>query len=45
MGEKTNAYRFLMGNPEGKAPLRKLRRKWEILNKVTWYELDSSGSE
>jgi hypothetical protein len=28
MGEKRNAYRILVGNPEGKPPLRKPRRTW-----------------
>jgi hypothetical protein len=28
MGEKRNAYRILVGNPEGKRPLRRPRRKW-----------------
>jgi hypothetical protein len=29
MGEKRNAYRILMGNPEGKRPLGRPRRRWE----------------
>jgi hypothetical protein len=28
MGEKTNAYRILMGKPEGKRPLGRRRRRW-----------------
>jgi hypothetical protein len=28
MGEKINAYRILMGNPEGKRPLGRRRRRW-----------------
>jgi hypothetical protein len=28
MGEKRNAYRILVGNPEGKRPLRRTRRMW-----------------
>jgi hypothetical protein len=28
MGEKRNAYRMLVGKPDGKRPLRRLRRKW-----------------
>jgi hypothetical protein len=28
-GEKTNAYRILVGKPEGKRPLRRPRLRWE----------------
>jgi hypothetical protein len=28
MGEKRNAYRILVRNPEGKRPLARLRRRW-----------------
>jgi hypothetical protein len=28
MGEKKNAYRILLGKPEGKIPLGKPRRRW-----------------
>jgi hypothetical protein len=28
MGEKRNAYRLLVGKPEGKRPLGKPRRRW-----------------
>jgi hypothetical protein len=27
-GEKRNAYRILVGKPEGKRPLRRPRRRW-----------------
>jgi hypothetical protein len=27
--EKKNVYRIFVGKPEGKRPLRRLRRKWE----------------
>jgi hypothetical protein len=33
MGEKRNAYRILVGNPEGKRPLGRLRRRWVILER------------
>jgi hypothetical protein len=29
MGEKRNAYRILVGKPEGMRPLRRPRRRWE----------------
>jgi hypothetical protein len=28
MGEKRNVYRLLVGKPEGKSPLGRLRRRW-----------------
>jgi hypothetical protein len=28
MGEKRNTYRLLVGNPEGRRPLGRPRRKW-----------------
>jgi hypothetical protein len=50
MGEMRNAYKILVGTPEGKRPLGKSRHKWEDdirldLRKI-WWELwtDSSGS-
>jgi hypothetical protein len=30
MGEKTNAYSILVGNPEGKRPLGRPRRRWVV---------------
>jgi hypothetical protein len=50
MGKKRNIYRILVGKPEGKRPLRRLRREWEDnikidLREVGWrHGLDSSGS-
>jgi hypothetical protein len=29
MGEKTGAYRILVGRPEGRRPLGRPRRRWE----------------
>jgi hypothetical protein len=31
MGDKTKAYRLLVGNPEGKSPLGRPRRRWGII--------------
>jgi hypothetical protein len=28
MGEKRNAYRILVGNPAGRSPLGRLKRRW-----------------
>jgi hypothetical protein len=41
MGEKRNAYRILMGNPAGKRPLGRTRRRWVdnikmFLREVGW---------
>jgi hypothetical protein len=35
MGEKRNAYRILVGKPEGNRPLGKLRRRWVIKVKLS----------
>jgi hypothetical protein len=35
MGEKRNAYRILVGNPEGKRPLGRPRRRWVDILKLT----------
>jgi hypothetical protein len=29
MGERRGAYRMLVGNPEGRRPLERPRRKWD----------------
>jgi hypothetical protein len=47
-GEKRNAYRLLVGKPEGKKPLRRPRRRWvDIimmdLGEVGWGDLDWIG--
>jgi hypothetical protein len=48
MGEKRNAYRVLVGKPEGKRPLGRLRRRWvdDIrmnLGEVGWGDVDWIG--
>jgi hypothetical protein len=50
-GEKRNAYRIFVVNPEGKRPLGRPRRRWADNIKIEvkrdrmgWYGLDRSGS-
>jgi hypothetical protein len=48
MGEKRNAYRLLVGKPEGKRPLRRPRRRWVDnirmdLWEVGWADVDWIG--
>jgi hypothetical protein len=45
MGEKRTAYRVLVGKPEGKRPLGRLRRRWEDnirmdLGEIGWGGMD-----
>jgi hypothetical protein len=49
MGDNRNAYRLLMGKPEGKKPVRRPRRRWvdstginneSLRNKMEWFGLD-----
>jgi hypothetical protein len=47
MGEKRNAYRFLVGKPEGKTPLGRPRRGWVYNIEMNLLEIDGldwSGS-
>jgi hypothetical protein len=46
MGEKRNAYRLLVGKPEGKRPLRRPRRRWVDYIRMDLLEVgwDWSGS-
>jgi hypothetical protein len=51
MGEKRNAYRILVGNPEGKRPLGRPRHRWVDNIKIDLkrdrmgrYGFDRSGS-
>jgi hypothetical protein len=52
MGEKRNAYRTLVGKPEGKRPLERPRRRWvdnikmdlrEIWIGLIWLRIGTSG--
>jgi hypothetical protein len=48
IGEKRNAYRLLVGKPEGKRPLGRPRRKWvdnirTDLGEVGWGDVDWIG--
>jgi hypothetical protein len=48
MGEKRNAYRLLVGKPEGKRPLGRPRRRWVDsirmdLEEVGWGDVDWIG--
>jgi hypothetical protein len=40
IGEKRNAYRILVGKPEGKRPLRRPRRKWVDIIKIDLREIE-----
>jgi hypothetical protein len=42
-GEKRNAYRILVGKPEGKRPLRRPRRRWVDNIKMDLREMVSIG--
>jgi hypothetical protein len=39
MGEERDEYRVLMGKPEGKRPLRKPRRRWEVVIRMDFREI------
>jgi hypothetical protein len=48
MREKRNAYRLLVGKPEGKRPLRRPRHRWVDnigmdLGEVGWGDVDGIG--
>jgi hypothetical protein len=42
-GEKENAYRILVGKPEGKGPLRRSKRRWVDNIKMDLIEMGCSG--
>jgi hypothetical protein len=43
MGEKRNAYRILVGNPQGKRPVGRPRRRWVDNIKVDLREIGWDG--
>jgi hypothetical protein len=43
MSEKRNAYRILLGKPEGKRPLGRQRRRWVNNIKIDLREIDWDG--
>jgi hypothetical protein len=44
-GEKRNAYRILMGKPEGQRPPGKIRRRWVDNIKMDVREIGSGGMD
>jgi hypothetical protein len=44
-GEKSNPYRILVVKPEGRIPLRRLRRRWEDNIKIELRELGWGGMD
>jgi hypothetical protein len=45
MGERTGAYRALVGKPEGRRPLGRPRRRWENNIKMDLREVGWGGME
>jgi len=45
MGERTGAYRVLVGKPEGKRPIGRLRRGWEDKIKVHLQEVECESRD
>jgi hypothetical protein len=45
MGDKRNAYRTLVGKPEGKRPLGRHKRRWEDNNKMDLREIEWGGMD
>jgi len=45
MGEKRVVYRVLMGKPEGRRPLGRPRRRWEVHIKLDLKEVECGGMD
>jgi hypothetical protein len=45
MGEKRNAYMFLVGKPEGRRPLGRPRRRWVDNTKIYLREIGWGGMD
>jgi hypothetical protein len=45
MGERRNAYRILVGNPEGRRPLGRRRRRWVDNIKMDLREIKEDGMD
>ena len=45
MSDKRNVYRVLVGKPEGKRPLGRLRRRWEDNIKMDIQEVGYGGMD
>jgi hypothetical protein len=45
IGEKRNAYKILVGKPQGKRPLRRQRRKWVDNIKIDFREIGWGGMD
>jgi hypothetical protein len=45
MGKKRSAYRISVGNPEGKRPLGRPRRRWEDNIKMNLREIEWGGMD
>jgi hypothetical protein len=45
MGEKSNAYRILVGKPEGKRSLGRTRRRWVDNIKMDLREIEWDGMD
>jgi hypothetical protein len=43
MREKKDAYRLLVGNPQGRRPLGRPRRRWLNLVEMRWGDVDWIG--